>query len=110
MADDRLFQIFVKIHRLRHADRFAAPASDTLFCIQIDAAALSDGERPRRAHFCARGLAAAVTDRFDEFSRKPAVCANFDAAFLNGVILPVDSGADEHARKTADTFGHVVCF
>jgi len=110
MTDDRLLQIFVKIHRIYHTGRFASPATGTLFCVQFDPAAASCGKRTRGTHFGAGGFAAAMTDRFDEFPRKPAVCTDFYATFLDRMILAVDAGADKHTRKAADTFGHIIRF
>jgi len=110
VADDRLFQVLVEVYGVCHARRFAAPAPDAFFCIKVNAAAFSEDKRAGRTNFGACGFTAAVANRFDEFSREPAVCTDFYAAFLNRVILSVHACADKHAGKTAYAFGHVICF
>jgi len=109
MANNRLIQVFVKVYGVYNARRLTTAASDALILFQCNAAAFSQGQRVGRTRCGACRFTAGMANCFNQFTGDPAICTDFDAAFLNRMAFPVESCANKHAAKTTDAFGHVAC-
>jgi hypothetical protein len=103
-------RILFKLNRLYHTGILAPAAAYALVNIKQYAAPLALSERVGRADFRAGRIGARMANRGDKLPRQPSACAHVDTAFFNRVILPVQSGTNQHTRKTPDTFVHLIRF
>jgi len=110
MANHRQALVSVIANGVEHTLALTAAAPNTLGLIQNHTAALSGLERIGRANLGALGLAAGMTDYRDKAPRKPSASPYANTAFLQRVVLPINSRANQHARKTANALAHLVCF
>jgi hypothetical protein len=110
VANDRQSLFFIEPDGLRHTGFFTAPAPNALLGVQQYAAAFTRRKRPRNAKLRAVRLPARMAHRGHELAGKPPAGAYVDAAFADGVVLAVKTGAYQHTREAAYAFIHFLGF